>query len=72
MKIAFIGGGNMGTAIFSALLDKGLAGSEDITVSDIIEERLDSAGNTSGFERENNRRPAGNIHYGRRKNKDPC
>ena len=40
MKIAFIGGGNMGTAILSALIDKGLARPDDITVSDIMEERL--------------------------------
>jgi pyrroline-5-carboxylate reductase len=41
MKIAFIGGGNMGTAILSAVLEKGLAEQGDITVSDISEERLE-------------------------------
>ncbi len=41
MKIAFIGGGNMGTAILSALIDKGLAKPGDITVSDIMKERLE-------------------------------
>jgi len=40
MKIAFIGGGNMGTAILSALIDKGVAKPADITVSDKVEERL--------------------------------
>ncbi|UCC17238.1 MAG: pyrroline-5-carboxylate reductase [Dehalococcoidales bacterium] len=41
MKIAFIGGGNMGTAILSALLDKGLAKPDEITVNDIMTERLE-------------------------------
>ena len=41
MKIAFIGGGNMGEAIISALLNKKLAGPEDISVSDIAEARRD-------------------------------
>ena len=40
MKIAFIGGGNMGTAILSAVLENKLAMPDDITVSDISEERL--------------------------------
>jgi len=40
MKIAFIGGGNMGTAMLASLLEKGLARPEDITVNDIIESRL--------------------------------
>ena len=39
MKIAFIGGGNMGEAILAALLGKKLAVSKDITVSDISEAR---------------------------------
>jgi pyrroline-5-carboxylate reductase len=48
MKIAFIGGGNMGTAILSALIDKGLAGPADITVSDIMKERLEYLKSTYG------------------------
>ncbi len=39
MKIAFIGGGNMGEAILSAILDKGLATKQDVSVSDINETR---------------------------------
>ena len=39
MKIAFIGGGNMGEAMLSAILEKQLASPEDITVSDISESR---------------------------------
>jgi pyrroline-5-carboxylate reductase len=39
MKISFIGGGNMGEAILSTLLTKGLALPEDIQVSDISESR---------------------------------
>jgi pyrroline-5-carboxylate reductase len=39
MKIAFIGGGNMGEAILSAILDKGLSPPQDISVSDIKEIR---------------------------------
>jgi pyrroline-5-carboxylate reductase len=39
MKIAFIGGGNMGEAMLAAVLQKGLAKSSDICVSDISPER---------------------------------
>ena len=39
MKIAFIGGGNMGEAILSAILDKGLSTQQAIFVSDISEAR---------------------------------
>ena len=39
MKIAFIGGGNMGEAMLSAILDKGLATPKDISVGDSSEER---------------------------------
>ncbi len=39
MKIAFIGGGNMGEAILAAVLQKGLAKSSDICISDISPER---------------------------------
>jgi pyrroline-5-carboxylate reductase len=40
MKIAFIGGGNMGEAVLSAILEKGLAKPGAITVSDIAKARL--------------------------------
>ncbi len=39
MKIAFIGGGNMGEAMLSAILDKGLSTPQAISVSDIDETR---------------------------------
>ena len=39
MKIAFIGGGNMGEAILAAMLGKKLAAARDITVSDVVETR---------------------------------
>ena len=39
MKIAFIGGGNMGEAMLSAILDKGLSPPQAISVSDINEMR---------------------------------
>ncbi len=39
MKIAFIGGGNMGEAILAAMLGKKLAMAKDIAVSDIAEAR---------------------------------
>ena len=39
MKIAFIGGGNMGEAILAAMLRKKLVIAKDITVSDVIETR---------------------------------
>jgi pyrroline-5-carboxylate reductase len=39
MKIAFIGGGNMGEAILSSILAKGLAKGEEITVSDVVESK---------------------------------
>jgi len=39
MKIAFIGGGNMGEAILAAMLKKNLAEAKDITVSDVVDTR---------------------------------
>ena len=39
MKIAFIGGGNMGEAMLSAILDKGLSTPQAISVSDIDKAR---------------------------------
>ncbi|MFC1920424.1 pyrroline-5-carboxylate reductase [Chloroflexota bacterium] len=41
MKIAFIGGGNMGTAMFSILLNKGLVSPQAIAVCEISSERCD-------------------------------
>jgi pyrroline-5-carboxylate reductase len=41
MKIAFIGGGNMGEAMIAALLEKKICKTGDITVSDISGTRLD-------------------------------
>ncbi|MFC1900458.1 pyrroline-5-carboxylate reductase [Chloroflexota bacterium] len=41
MKIAFIGGGTMGTAISSSLLDKGVISLQDLKVSEISEERCE-------------------------------
>ncbi|OGO00336.1 MAG: pyrroline-5-carboxylate reductase, partial [Chloroflexi bacterium RBG_13_52_12] len=41
MKIAFIGGGNMGEAILGAMLEKKLCKPADISVSDISESRRD-------------------------------
>jgi pyrroline-5-carboxylate reductase len=41
MKIAFIGGGNMGEAMLSAIADKGLAKPEAICVSDVDKGRRD-------------------------------
>lgn len=40
MKIAFIGGGNMGEAIIKAVISRGLSLPQEITVSDISEPRL--------------------------------
>jgi pyrroline-5-carboxylate reductase len=42
MKIAFIGGGNMGEAILAALIEKKLCTPADICVSDVSQERLQS------------------------------
>ncbi len=39
MRIAFIGGGNMGEAILSAILDKGLSTKQTAAISDISEAR---------------------------------
>jgi pyrroline-5-carboxylate reductase len=41
MKIGFIGGGNMGEAMLAAVLDKALAESKSISVSDVSSSRLD-------------------------------
>jgi pyrroline-5-carboxylate reductase len=39
MKVAFVGGGVMGEVILSAVLDKGLASPQDVSVSDVSEAR---------------------------------
>ena len=39
MKISFVGGGAMGEAMLSAVLNKGLATPQDVCVSDIKAER---------------------------------
>lgn len=39
MKICFIGGGNMGEAMLSAVLDQGISTPEEISVSDVDESR---------------------------------
>ena len=39
MKIAFIGGGNMGEVMLSAVLNKGLTTPQDISISDVNESR---------------------------------
>jgi len=49
MKISFVGGGNMGEAMLSAILNKGLATPEDISVSDINEARLKYLGQEYGI-----------------------
>jgi pyrroline-5-carboxylate reductase len=41
MKIAFIGGGDMGEAMLTALIEKKLAAPDDICVADVSKERLD-------------------------------
>jgi len=39
MRIAFVGGGNMGEAMIRGILDRGTAGARDILVSDVSEAR---------------------------------
>ena len=48
MRIAFIGGGNMGAAMLSAILKKGLAGAGDIIISEPLEERRQQLGERYG------------------------
>ncbi len=50
MKIAFIGGGVMGEAILSAILEKGLSTPQAISVSDIAEARRQELGQKYGIE----------------------
>ncbi|AII58945.1 pyrroline-5-carboxylate reductase [Dehalococcoides mccartyi CG4] len=49
MKIAFIGGGNMGEAILGALIQKNICPPKDITVSEIKAERRAFLENTYGI-----------------------
>lgn len=49
MKIAFIGGGVMGEAMIKGVLAKGLASPRDITVSDVIQERLSTLSQSYGI-----------------------
>lgn len=48
VRIAFIGGGNMGEAMISALLEKGLSTPQDVTVSDVDETRRQHLGQKYG------------------------
>ncbi len=48
IKIAFIGGGNMGEAMLSALLDKELSTPQSVSVSDISETRCQHLGQKYG------------------------
>jgi pyrroline-5-carboxylate reductase len=59
MKIAFIGGGNMGEAMLAAVLGKGLSTPDAVCVSDIKEERREHIKRKYGVEvTENNREAA--------------
>jgi pyrroline-5-carboxylate reductase len=48
MKIAFIGGGNMGEAILAAVLEKGLSTPGDVCIGDVSEERCQRLRNHYG------------------------
>jgi len=48
MRISFIGGGNMGEAMLSAVLAAGLVTSDEVTVSDISRERREYLGERFG------------------------
>ena len=59
-KISFIGGGNMGQAIASAVIKKKLADAQDVSISDVSQERLDSLKRDMGvFTSTNNLEVAG-------------
>ncbi|RLC71165.1 MAG: pyrroline-5-carboxylate reductase [Chloroflexi bacterium] len=49
MRIAFIGGGVMGEAMIKGVLAKGVASPQDITVSDVIKERLSALSQSYGI-----------------------
>lgn len=50
MRIAFIGGGNMGEAMIRCLIDKGLARPNDILASDVVETRRSHLKKQHGIE----------------------
>jgi len=58
MKIAFVGGGNMGEAIIRGLLDKGLVGPGDIVASDVSDERRSHLGRQYGVGTDSDNRQA--------------
>ena len=58
MKIAFIGGGVMGEAMLSAILDKGLSLPQDISVSDVSQARCQHLGQKYGVAVMSNNRQA--------------
>ncbi len=58
MKIAFIGGGNMGEAMLTALIEKILCMTDDICVSDVSKERLQYLSNKHGVAVTGNNREA--------------
>jgi len=58
MKIAFIGGGNMGEAILTAMLGKKLAVSKDVTMSDVSETRREYLSHKYAVEVSANNLPA--------------
>ncbi|MBA7616769.1 Pyrroline-5-carboxylate reductase [subsurface metagenome] len=58
MKIAFIGGGVMGEAMLSAILDKGLSLPQDISVSDVNQARCQHLGQKYGVAVMSNNRQA--------------
>jgi len=58
MKIAFIGGGGMGEAMLSAILDKGLSLPQDISVSDVSQARYQHLGQKYGVAVMSNNRQA--------------
>jgi len=60
MKIAFVGGGNMGEAMIRGILDKGLARAEDIVVSDISQKRRSHLSKEYGVATESDNRQAVN------------
>ena len=47
-RIGFIGGGQMGEAIFSGVLASGLVKPEQVSVTDVSAERLDTLGKKYG------------------------
>jgi len=58
MKITFIGGGNMGEAMLTALLSKKLAKAPDITVSEVLEPRREYLSQKYGINVTDNNRKA--------------